>query len=214
MNKAKDDTAGQVRTGTAVRKRGKARVTEILATAQKILVQEGLAKLTTRGVANRLGISVGNLAYYYPSNDALLQAIIKHVIEGYDEEVRQEFRSFPDNPRERLKAFLRYLIDDAKKPEVRGFFYQFWGLATHNAVAAQTREEMYQHFTEQLLTLLRDNHPKKMPSELENIALGILACVEGLHVVFGSGDISRIHSRAFDKYMFSQLLRMVDLDDE
>ena len=112
------------RSGTAVRHRGRTRVEDILECARGILVTEGIAALTTRRVARELGISVGNLAYYFASKDDLLQALIRHVIEGYDRELRREAASFPDQPAERFKAFLRYMIEDARKPEVHAFFYQ------------------------------------------------------------------------------------------
>ena len=206
------NTKGYARAGTAVRKRGKARVSDILTAAQNILVRTGLANLTTRSVADELGISLGNLAYYFPSKDALLQAIIENVIEGYDKEFQRKIESFPDNPEERLKAFLRYLIDDAKKPEVQSFFYQFWGLATHHPQAAKSRAAMYKHFSSQTLFLLRDVHPNTQSEELENMSFGLLASIEGLHVIFGSGDIERIHSAEFDDYIYRQLMNMAGID--
>ena len=212
MNAIDTETVGKARAGTAVRKRGKARVSDILEAAKNILVQHGLANLTTRSVANELGISVGNLAYYFPSKDALLQAIVEHVIDGYDREVRQEFETFPDNPKERLQAFFRYMIDDAKKPDVQGFFYQFWGFATHDPKTATARTEMYRHFSAQVRGLIQDVHPDLDLSELENMAFGLLAFIEGLHVVFGSGNIRHIHSRTFEEYMYQQMLRMTHLD--
>lgn len=199
------------RAGTAVRKRGKARVLDILETAQSILVREGLANLSTRRVADELGISVGNLAYYFPSKDSLLQAMIENVIEGYDEELRKEFEVFPDDPRQRLEAFLEYIKEDTKKPEVQAFFYQFWGFSTHNQQAAETRRSMYEHFSMQLIVLLSDIHTTKKKSEIENMAFTILACLEGLHVIYGSGDIERLNSKSFDRYIFNQILALAGL---
>lgn len=197
----------------AARKRGKARVSDILVAATNILVNRGLANLTTRSVADDVGISVGNLAYYFPSKDALLRAIIEHVINGYDEELQKEFESFPDNPIDRFKAFLRYLVDDARKPEVQRFFYQLWGIATVNAQVAEARTDMYRHFSSQLLALLQDIDPSMDSQEMKDTAFGIMTCIEGLHVIFGSGDISHVHSRGFDQYMFNQLLQMAGLKD-
>lgn len=198
----------KARAGTAVRERGRERALDILAMAKTILVQEGLPSLTTRRVADELGISVGNLAYYFPSKDALLKAIIDHVIEGYDEELEQEFRTFPDDPTHRLKAFLRYLVRDTMKPEVQGFFYQFWGLTKTNVQVAVARQQMYEHFTGQLLQQLADIHPHRSMKELKNVALGMLACIEGLHVVFGTSDTFTEDNPGFDDYIFDQLLQI------
>ena len=147
--------------------------------AQTILVQEGLASLTTRRVARELGISVGNLAYYFSTKESLLQAIIEDVIRGYDEELAQESKLFPDSPPKRFKAFLRYMMQDAKKPDVQGFFYQFWGLSTHNELAAELRRNMYEHFADQTVDLLAGIHPEKPDSELRALALSIITSLEG-----------------------------------
>lgn len=211
MNQKTAQPGAGAKSGTAIQTRGKARVTDILVTARAILVNEGLSALTTRRVADELGISTGNLAYYFPSKDSLLQAIVEHVIRGYDEEFERESRKFSSNPRERLQAFFSYLIEDSKKPDVQRFFYQFWGLATQNAGVAAARTEMYRHFSAQLLALLADIHPEKGIRHLEHSAFALLACIEGLHVVYGSGDIEPIHSAEFDDYMLEQLLKLADI---
>jgi AcrR family transcriptional regulator len=213
MKQMTKQTRGKARSGTAIQTRGKARVADILASAKAVLVSDGLSALTTRRVAEDLGISIGNLAYYFPSKDALLQAIVAHVIEGYDKEFEQESKSFPNSPRERLQAFFRYLIEDSKRPEVQRFFYQFWGLATQNAEIAKARTAMYQHFAAQLLKMLIDIHPGKSASALEHTVFALLACIEGLHVVYGSGNIDTIHSAEFDDHMLRQLLNMADILD-
>tara|TARA_R110002110_G_scaffold406421_1_gene626541 strand:+ start:390397 stop:391050 length:654 start_codon:yes stop_codon:yes gene_type:complete len=202
------------RAGTAVRDRGKARVSDILETTRKFMVTRGLANLSTRKIAEELGISVGNLAYYFPSKDALLQAVIEHVIEGYDEELRNEFRRFPDDPRQRLETFLHYIVEDTRKPDVQGFFYQLWGYTTHNEQAAETSRKMYEHFCGQLLNLLGEVHTRKNEAELENMAYSMLACLEGLHVIYGTGNNERLKSLHFDDYILRQLTALAGLRDK
>ncbi len=214
MQDIDDEAKPNVRAGTAVRKRGKARANDILAAAKEILVSEGMGALSTRRVADQLGISVGNLAYYYPSKDALLQAMIEHVIDGYDAELRRDWESFPDDPQGRFKAFLTYMIEDAKKPDVQGFFYQFWGYSSHNQQAAVTRRAMYQHFLAQTVDLLKDLHPAKKKPELEDMGMGVLTCLEGLHVIYGSGDNVRIRSGSYDRHILNEMLRMAGVEGQ
>ncbi len=202
----------KAREGTAVRRRGKARADKILETAKNIVLTEGIAGLSTRRVSDTLGISVGNLAYYFPTKDSLLQAMIESVIEGYDEELRHELEDFPNDSVGRLTAFLKYMIDDAKKPEVHGFFYQFWGLSMYNEEAAATRTQMYVHFRDQLVGLLREVHPAITKVQVENMAFGILTFLEGLHVIYGSGDIERIRSDGFKGYALKQLQRIAGIE--
>lgn len=213
MSKSASKIVGKVRSGTAVQARAKTTVSNILATAQKILVEKGLANLTIRSVANALGISVGNLAYYFPSKDSLLQALVGYVLDGYREVFEQAYRDFPDDSRQRFKAMIRYSIEDAKKPEVQGFFYQFWGLSKHNAQVAETRMKSHHDFVRQLVSLLRDIHPDKSSKDLNDMAIAILAFSEGFLIVYGCGDDSLAHSSNLDEHIFKQLVFMAELED-
>ncbi len=202
----------QHRTGTAVRERGQERVADIIAMAQKIFIQEGLASLSVRRVAKELGISVGNLSYYFSTKESLLQAIIEDVISGYDEELAQESQRFPDAPPMRFKAFIRYLIEDAKKPDVRGFFYQFWGLSTHNRLAANSREQMYQHFVEQTTDLLTSVNPELEEAELKVRTLLIINALEGLHVILGSGEKFLKQFADLEEHIYRQILTIAGIE--
>lgn len=197
---------GKSRSGTAVRKRGKTRASEILRGAQRILISEGLANLSTRRVAEELGISVGHLAYYFPSKEELLQAMIESVIEGYDAEFAVEFDRFPDDANQRLEAVLRYMIEDSKRPEVQAFFYQFWGYSNNNEAGQVYRTRMYQHFATKTQELLRDVHPDINDVELDNMTYALLAFLEGLHVIHGTRGIDTLKSAEFDGYVLQQLL--------
>jgi AcrR family transcriptional regulator len=196
------------RSGTAVREKGAERIDEIIRTAKDIFITQGLASLTTRQVAKNLGISVGNLHYYFATKDALLQAIINSVLEGYDEDLRRESLRFPDSPHERLQAFIHYLLTDVRKPDVRGFFYQFWGLSTHNAFAESLRYEMYVHFMESILEILSDVHPDMSKKRLEGLALSMLTFIEGLHVTYGSSEKFLDNFPNFDEMAYLQLMKL------
>lgn len=187
-------------------------MSEILKTAKNILVNQGIGALSTRHVAKEMGISVGNLAYYFSSKNALLEAIIEHVIDGYDAELQRESKDFPDDPVQHLKAFLCYLVEDTKRSEVRSFFYQFWGLSTNLKQIAVARESMYQHFSGQMRDLLQAVHPAKSDIELNHMTMSMMTLLEGLHVIFGCGDIYGSSSPEFSAHIFQLLLTFAELE--
>jgi AcrR family transcriptional regulator len=199
--------------GTAVRARGQNRVENILSAAKELLVEDGIGNFTLRNVSKRLDISVGNLTYYFPSKESLLQAIIEHVLEEYDLEFEREAQAFPDDPEERFKAFLSYLVQDAKKTDVQGFFYQLWGLSTHNSDAAAIRHKMYIHFAEQMTTLLEALNLDLNKQELANLGLSVITSLEGLHVVYGSSTEFLSAYKGFDQDIYRRILHMVGLDE-
>ena len=204
----------RIRSGTAVSNKGAERVADIIRVAQNILVKEGLVNLTTRRVAREIGISIGNLLYYFSSKEDLLQAIIEDVIRGYDEDLVNEIKSFPDSPEKGFKAFIRYLIADTKKPEVRGFFYQFWGLSLHNEQCADLRQDMYKHFQERTMGLLEGVQPDMPESELGTLALSVITCLEGLHVMLGSGEQLIGQYPTLDDLVYTQIMRNVGIADD
>ena len=200
----------KTRTGTAVRERGAARVDEIIQATKKILVDDGLANLSTRRVARELGISIGNLHYYFSTKNDLLQAVIEDVIRGYDEEFEREAKLFPNAPRKRIEAFLRYLIADAKKPEVRAFFYQLWGMSVQNEFAADLRDKAYNRFTDMMVDMLAPLHPERSSGELKLLAMGVNTAIEGLHVTFGLGKEMLEQYPDMEELLFQQIMRNID----
>lgn len=202
----KDNATNRV--GTAVREKGVERVDEIIRTAKDIFITKGLPSLTTRQVAKNLGISVGNLHYYFPTKDALLQAIINTVIADYDIDLKRESQLFPNSPNKRLEAFIRYMVSDAKKADTRGFFYHFWGLSVYNAFAASLRHDMYKHFITVTAAMLSDIHPKMSKKRIELLALTILTFLEGLHVTYGSSDKLLEEFPDFDETAYLQIMKL------
>ncbi len=202
--------ATRTRAGTGVRERGAARADKIIQTAKKILVDDGLANFSTRRVAKHLGISIGNLHYYFSTKNDLLQAVIEDVIRGYDEEFEREASLFPDLPRQRIEAFVRYLIADAKKPEVRAFFYQLWGMSVQNNFAAELRDRAYKRFTNMMLEMLAPLHPHRSASELKLLAIGVNTTIEGMHVTFGLGRQMLEQSPEMEELLFRQIMRSID----
>jgi len=66
---------------TPRQQRSKATVDAILKAASRILVDEGYEATTTRGVAERAGVSIGSLYQYFPSKEALVMAIAERQME-------------------------------------------------------------------------------------------------------------------------------------
>lgn len=64
--------------------RSKATVDSILEATARVLIAEGFDGLTTNGVAEAAGVSIGSLYQYFPSKEALVAALAEeHAREGY-----------------------------------------------------------------------------------------------------------------------------------
>jgi AcrR family transcriptional regulator len=56
-------------------------VDALLAAAQRILVEDGIAALTTNAVAKRAGVSIGSLYQYFRGRDALLEELSRRYVD-------------------------------------------------------------------------------------------------------------------------------------
>ena len=61
--------------------RGEASRFRILETARDVLATEGLDRFTLRDIAKRADMRLGNLQYYFPTRDDLLEAVIQSEFE-------------------------------------------------------------------------------------------------------------------------------------
>ena len=57
--------------------------TDILETARKLFNEQGYNGVSMRDIAGALGISVGNLTYYFKRKEDLLEAVALRQLEGY-----------------------------------------------------------------------------------------------------------------------------------
>ncbi|SDJ28552.1 TetR/AcrR family transcriptional regulator [Natribacillus halophilus] len=58
---------------------------ELLDATQRVINSRGVAYLTIENVAKEAGVSKGGLLYHFPSKNALIQGVIKEVLERYAE---------------------------------------------------------------------------------------------------------------------------------
>ncbi len=183
METLKAHVTSGLRTGTAKRQRGRLRAEKILNSARTIFIRDGLEGLTTRKIANELGISLGNLTYYFPNKEKLLRALIEDVLSDYHQAFEAERTRFPNDPQGRFLAYLDHLIDDCQNNDSRTFFFQIWALAKHNKVVADLRDEIYRVARTDALELISALRPDISTHEVNELVTMFVAMIEGLHVV-------------------------------
>lgn len=140
--------------------------------------------MSLRNVAQQMGISHGNLTYYFPNKEDLLSAVIESMLKRNEEEFQAAAASFPDDPKSRITAFFIYLINEAKRPNIENFFFQLWALASHNEIVAELRDKVYRHYLAQVLIHLELIHPEEDSMCLKNKALILMGLLEGMYVMY------------------------------
>ena len=162
--------------------KGRTRAADILDAAVTVLIEHGYPNLSLRRVAEEAGLRLGNLQHYFPSKDALVQAMLDRVIESYLSRFERIRRSALD-PEAEFREIIGTVFRDLNTRRTTVFFPELWSLANHDAHVAGYMERMYARYREVLETsIARINSDLDAP-QVKRLALFISASVEG-HTVF------------------------------
>ncbi|MCY1080478.1 TetR/AcrR family transcriptional regulator [Archangium lansingense] len=182
--------------------KGQERREAVLDAAERLLVDEGHGALTMRGVAQRAGIRLGNLQYYFPTSEELVQALLARVLERATARL-EERMGLAGNPAEALDAALDSLLEDQLNPDSYRLFYDLWALAAREPAIAAELRAFYARYVDRTEELLVNAAPGLPRAEARVRAELLVALLEGLSL-FRSGTVG-----APDKRVEAGLRRMV-----
>jgi AcrR family transcriptional regulator len=163
--------------------RGQEAVASILTAARDVLVEEGYPRLTMRNVADRAGMTVGNLSYYYANKQDLLHDLLEAVIQGYVEDFDRIAGNMARSSAERLEDMIRFVIGDLATKETTGFFPALWALSTHDDFAAGEMVRVYEIERNAFARVIAEMRPDLSKRDRDLLALFISASIEG-HTMF------------------------------
>lgn len=78
----------------------------IIDAAEVVVAEVGAAHMTLDAVAVKAGISKGGLLYHFPTKEALLEAMIKKLVQVREAFRKETWRNLPDSPTRELKAHI------------------------------------------------------------------------------------------------------------
>ena len=200
-------TAARGGAGTYVT--GQATVERILDAAQAMVIEGGFARLTMRGLARSLGMSPGNLGYYYRNREALLEGLFTHVLEPYLEEFERLRSLEGGSPEAQLRKVIDFIFEDLGREETTHFFPEVWALALRDEKAAEQMERMYATYRSVLEELIAAMRPDLKPAQVRDLALSISASIEGHTVFVGHGRRHRRRSRQLKLMVVDQSVRLI-----
>ena len=174
------------RPGTAIKNKGQVRLASILEAGKGVLMQAGYARFTMRKVADRAGISIGNLSYYYGSKEDLLRDLVDYVINSYLAVFDQLRDAAGQSPEKQLESILDYWIEDLGSPETTLFFPELWTLANHDRHVAKLVDGLYARVRAPLIELTGLINPACPLPERQHLALFMCATMEGLTIFAGN----------------------------
>lgn len=181
---------GGVRRGTATRKAGRETADRLVAAARELLETKNYERFSMRNVAERAGVSLANLQYYFPRREDLAKALFNDIADRYTAAYEECLTRAPADPVERFRLVLRWNMEDIGKKSTRQFFIQLWALlGSLDDFTGRYLRELYAVDIEQLGEHIGAIHAGMDAREIRQRATLIAAMIEGLMVVTGDfGD--------------------------
>jgi AcrR family transcriptional regulator len=125
----------------AARKAPSERAAEIAEAARELALERGLAAITLRSVAGRVGVASGLVAHYQPNVETLVADTFAAIVAAETAEVAALLARLPDPPQQ-LALLLDTLLDGARL-DVTAVWVEAWTLGRRNeALAASVRVQM------------------------------------------------------------------------
>ncbi len=170
-------------TSLDVTRKGAERIADIVKAGAEILLDEGFSSLTKRRIAKRLGISHGNVSYYFPTRESLWQAVIDYELKEYYKRHHGVLIADSSDPQAYFDAFVVGWIDEYNDRVVRIFFSHIIAFAEVNESVAKIRDEIYEEFFDETMKRARALDLGVEDEELERRVLEVMVVLEGLHAV-------------------------------
>ena len=177
------------RSGTAIRAKGQKRVATILEAARSILIEDGYTQFSLRNIASRAGIHLSNLQYYFRGKDELIHGLMGFIADEYAQNYHAMFSKMPEDPEQRLKAALDYLLTDIRNSKTRRFFIQFWALLeSSDAHSGVLLNKMYAMHIGTLCELISAVNPALSEGKLQQRSAMVAAMIEGMMLMIDDAD--------------------------
>lgn len=202
------------RPGTAIKNKGQVRLASILEAAKAVFMEAGYAGLTMRKVADRAGITIGNLNYYYRTKEGLLRDLINYFINGYLEVFDQLRGAAGQSPQKQLESVLDFWIEDLGTPETTVFFPELWALANHDPHVAQLVDDLYARVHQPLIELIGLINPACPSREQQQLALFMCATMEGLTMFAGHDKPWAPQRQQLKRMAIEHFLRLITTNSE
>jgi AcrR family transcriptional regulator len=106
---------------------------QLVAAARRVLIRDGVGRLTMRAVAAEAGVLLGTVTYVFPSKELLLRAVIEDVVAEIAEVLRSSAdtgRGLEHAIREGVQRFWTTLVEDQEGLQIIQYELAIYALRT------------------------------------------------------------------------------------
>ncbi|MFD1547383.1 TetR/AcrR family transcriptional regulator [Nonomuraea guangzhouensis] len=159
----------------------------LLQAAERILIDQGNARLSMRSVAAGAGVRLGHLQYYFPSRAALIQAVLARALEHSLGRLAQLTRAPADGPLDNDPTELvTTLLAEHTDPRLTQLFTEIWALAARDPDIASVTRAFYRDYLDHVASLIGRIDPHQPEDQRRARAEILVMLLEGASL-FRSG---------------------------
>jgi AcrR family transcriptional regulator len=186
-----DDSSGKL---TA---KGAARRAAILRAAEALILEEGYAAFSARGVAARAGVTLSHVQYYFAAPQEMIAELLGSYVEIYASATIETFRNARGTPEIRLTKMLKALLAEGGVREKCALFMtEIAGLGVRDMAVREALEKYYAAYLDAVRTLIAELRSDLNAREAAHRAPHIVALLEGAFLV--SGPLPALDRKALE----------------
>ena len=155
------------------------RIKLILENARIIIVKEGFSQFSSRTVAERSGIRLATLQYYFKTTDDLFRATYESALDRERKRIDNILKKAVATPEGRLKAGVIAQYRACRHEDTAGFFFQLWARANIDDFAAGLMQDFYKRNTNNIKTRILGCNSSISEKEAGRRAILIMSLLEG-----------------------------------
>lgn len=172
----------------STRRNREQRIREIIDTARQVFQDDGYAGFAIRRVADRMGITHGNLQYYFRTTEELLRTALP----AYMSQVMEDYTAIANRPgtgaAQRCSALINRIFQNINETDLPKFMVEIWAFASHDVFVAELLDDMQARFRGIFARLLSELHPTLSNEECLVRAAVIGAQMDGMTLFASHGD--------------------------
>ena len=192
--------------------KGQHRVEQILDAARAVVVEDGYAALTTRKVAERVGVRQSNVQYDFPAKVDLVRALFDDSMVRTARVVAERFAAGRVSPEARLLGGIEHFLETHHSREEQRFLRELWALAAHDPEVADVMNQFYRRWVDLTARNLVLINPALDRGRAQRRALLIVSLVDGLSLFRGVTELDHPSVRGIE-HELRDLVRRLARDD-
>ncbi len=156
------------------------KIDHIYACTTALLKEVGSEGLSMRKVAQKAGMSLSNVQYYFKTKELLLAGLLKSFLEEYTKTLEQYTPDAGNGPQKNIQQLLIVVLESHETEDCVFLFKELWVIAQRNPGVGKAMEDYYQHLFTIIETILKKTTSQSIdPCALKKAASILMPFMEG-----------------------------------